>query len=684
MKKIIFFSILFLFQINLFSQITQDRVDSLLQYNSKLDIEKNSIEYLKNIDTILFISEKLYYKKGIAYAQFNLAYYYYLNNKYDEALIFFRKSYSYFKEKNNLPYIISLLNYISYIYFEVNYIDSALSCYNQLEQIYKQKNDLNSLAQVLINMGNAYSRKSMFSKSLESYYKSLEYSELIKDSFKISNNYINIGLINRVIGNTNYALDFMKKGLNIALLSKNKAELPLIYFNLAKVYSDLNYFDSAIVNFNIAYKYAEKNQNLNLMASNLGEIANLYHQKMDFSKAYELYLKSLELYDSLNNQLNKAFILVYLAQINLTYYNNLDSTLKQLNYASIIAEEYDDKNLKNLLYKAYYDYYKKVNDYKNALIYLEKLKQIKDEIYPNQLLTETGKFISKYEMENRIKENIRRSQEEKRISFIIGLTTTVVTILIIIFGIITYKQKKKTDNLLLNILPYEIANKLKENKTIIADYFKNVCVIFIDIVNFTKICNPNELNEGKRNYQSPSEIVKLLNDIFTIFDNLAEKYSLEKIKTIGDCYMAASGIPSENENYALNIANFAIEAIKLNNFEYKFKNSDEKIIIQFRCGIHIGPVVAGVIGKKKFVYDLWGDTVNIAERLESSSLPNKIQISEELKNVLEQYKDTNFAYFERGYVEMKGIGKIKTWFLENKKNIGEEMEIPSPKMIDIL
>lgn len=684
MKKIIFFSILFLFQINLFSQITQDRVDSLLLYNSKLDLEKNSIEYLKNIDTILFISEKMYYKKGIAYGQFNLAYYYYLNNKYDEALIFFRKSYLYFKEKNNLPYIISLLNYMSYIYFEVNYIDSALSCYNQLEQIYKKQNDLNALAQVLINMGNAYSRKSMYSKSLDSYYKSLEYSEMIKDSFKISNNYINIGLINRIIGNLNYALDFIKKGLNIALLSKNKAELPIIYFNLAKVYSDLNYFDSAIVNFNIAYKYAEKNQNLNLMASNLGAIANLYQKKMDFSKAYELYSNSLELYDRINNQLNKAFVLVYLAQINLTYFNKLDSTLKQLNYASIIAEEYDDKNLKNLLYKVYYDYYKKVNDYKNALIYIEKLNKIKEEMYPNDLLTETGKFISKYEMENKIKENIRRTQEEKRISFVIGLTATIVTILIIIFGIIIYKQKKKTDNLLLNILPYEIANKLKENKTIIADYFQNVGVVFIDIVNFTKICNSNELIDGRKNYQSPSEIVKLLNDIFTKFDTLAEKYSLEKIKTIGDSYMAASGIPSENENYAINIANFAIEAIKLNNFEYKLKNSNEKINIQFRCGIHIGPVVAGVIGKKKFVYDLWGDTVNIAERLESTSLPNKIQISEELKNVLERYNDSDFAYFERGYVEMKGIGKIKTWFLETKNIKGEETKVSSPMMIDTI
>ncbi len=206
-------------------------------------------------------------------------------------------------------------------------------------------------------------------------------------------------------------------------------------------------------------------------------------------------------------------------------------------------------------------------------------------------------------------------------------------------------EQQKSDSLLLNILPAQIAAKLKQNQHPIAKKFENVTILFADIVDFT----------GFSARISPSELVDMLNQIFSVFDQLTEEHDLEKIKTIGDSYMVVGGLPAAREDHAEAIANMALDMQKAIR---KFFN-DRGEVFQIRIGINTGPVVAGVIGIKKFIYDLWGDTVNVASRMESSGISGKIQVTEATYQIL---KD-RFFLESRGSIPVKGRGKMITYWL---------------------
>jgi class 3 adenylate cyclase len=211
------------------------------------------------------------------------------------------------------------------------------------------------------------------------------------------------------------------------------------------------------------------------------------------------------------------------------------------------------------------------------------------------------------------------------------------------------EQQQQTESLLLNILPETIAIQLRQSGRTLARQFDAVTVLFADIVGFTEFAS--EL--------SPIEVVEVLNDLFSSFDTLTEKYKLEKIKTIGDAYMVVGGLPEPRPDHAQAIAEMALgmkEAVKQYN---KHTNST----LQLRIGIHSGAVVAGVIGQKKFIYDLWGDTVNIASRMESHGVPEEIQCS---RVTYELLKEFDYTWQPRGSIPVKGKGEMTTYLLTGK------------------
>jgi adenylate cyclase len=213
-------------------------------------------------------------------------------------------------------------------------------------------------------------------------------------------------------------------------------------------------------------------------------------------------------------------------------------------------------------------------------------------------------------------------------------------------------EKNKSERLLLNILPKPIADQLKQFEGSLAQQFPEATILFADIVGFTPLAAQIR----------PLELLNLLNQIFSIFDQLAEKHGVEKIKTIGDAYMVAGGLPIPTDNHADAIAQMALdmqEAIQ------QFQVQQDKSF-QIRIGINSGPVVAGVIGIKKFSYDLWGDAVNIASRMESSGIAGKIQVTAATKDRLQD----KFLFEERGAIEVKGKGEMITYWLVGKREWG--------------
>ncbi|HEX6679293.1 MAG TPA: adenylate/guanylate cyclase domain-containing protein [Gaiellaceae bacterium] len=218
-------------------------------------------------------------------------------------------------------------------------------------------------------------------------------------------------------------------------------------------------------------------------------------------------------------------------------------------------------------------------------------------------------------------------------------------------------EQAKAENLLLNILPQSIAERLKVQPRRIADQFDSASILFADVVDFTPLSEQ----------LPPAEVVGLLDHLFSHFDELAERYGLEKIKTIGDCYMVAAGVPTPRPDHARALALMALD------MQAAMRSVDAEVGqlgLELRVGINSGPVVAGVIGRKRFLYDLWGDAVNTASRMESHGTSGQIQITRATKELLEN----EFVCESRGTIPIKGKGDIEVWYLVGQRAVEAQVQ----------
>jgi guanylate cyclase len=233
--------------------------------------------------------------------------------------------------------------------------------------------------------------------------------------------------------------------------------------------------------------------------------------------------------------------------------------------------------------------------------------------------------------------------------FVLNLLGVGSLIFLMVFYFVMQKNlfQEKSENLLLSILPKEITRILKNETRTIADHFEGASILFADVVNFTPMSAT----------MSPDELVELLNEVFSVFDSLVEKYHLEKIKTIGDCYMVASGVPRPRSDHAVVLVNLALD---MRDYVRQHEFGGRKLA--FRMGINSGPVVAGVIGTKKFIYDLWGDAVNTASRMESHGQEGIIQITRATYELVKE----DFVCEPQGFVDVKGKGKMAVWYVTQR------------------
>lgn len=216
-------------------------------------------------------------------------------------------------------------------------------------------------------------------------------------------------------------------------------------------------------------------------------------------------------------------------------------------------------------------------------------------------------------------------------------------------------EKRKSDELLLNILPSETAEELKSTGKAQAKHYDSVTVLFTDFKDFTSISEK----------MSPTQLVKELHHCFSGFDHIIKKHNIEKIKTIGDAYMCVAGLPVKNTTHPIDAVNAAMEIREYMLNYKKEKEAIGEITFDIRIGIHTGPVVAGIVGVNKFAYDVWGSTVNTASRLETASEPNKINISSSVYNIIKDEFDCTL----RGEISVKGLGEIPMYFLHRKKEV---------------
>lgn len=543
-----------------------------------------------------------------------------------------------------------------------NYVKSNEYFGKSLE-IYKKLNDSVGIAQQLSRLGIISNYQSNFVESLNYHQQSLEIAEKIDNKQRVAKQLSNIGTIYNNLKEYGKAKRYFLRALEIQNQLGDKKSISRQLGNIALSYNYLKEYDKALEYYNRAYEIDEELNNEKGKAIRLGNIGIVYRHTGDYDKAMSYYKRALSKNKEIGSKDGEAINLASIGELHFhlaqdSVINNIhNSTLnleKNYNYKKALEYSEEAKNLSikigakrplvemyEILDKSNYQ----LGNYKQAHQYQANWAALKDSIFSVEKTTEIASLEAKKQKELNEKElklvdlRITRKDNE-RLAIIVGILLFIVALIVIVL------QRRKSEKLLLNILPPKIAKRLKRNEKNIANKFTDVSVVFLDIVGFTAYSKETD----------PELVVRALNDIFTKFDNLCEKHKLEKIKTIGDCYMAVSGLPEPNSNHALAAARFALEAKDV----IKDYTTPDGKKLQFRIGIDTGSVVAGVIGTSKFIYDLWGDAVNTASQMENAGLPGEIQITEDFKKKVEIM---NIQITDRGELNVKGRGKVNTYLI---------------------
>ena len=585
------------------------------------------------------LSVKLGFRKGQAYALKNIGLGYYKQTKNLDALVVWHTSLSIFESLHDEEGVANL--------------------YNNLGAVnYNQGDDANAL---------------------EYYLKSLEISEKIGNKYRSATALQNIGTVYLNKKKTHdQALDYFIRALVLGEAEHYDDVVSSTVVNLGEIYMEREQEDSALYYFKKSLATLQASNDSASFPYTLNDFGKVYAARKDFTNSREYHQKALNISRKLDAKLDIGQSLLGLADTYLAE-GVVRTALTSYKEAEQIALGINAKQELKNAYTGLATCYSKISDYRNAFRYQTLLTGIKDSIYN----TETDKKLAtlglNFEIQKKQGEiNLLTKDKDLQVlelkrQKVARNSLTAGLILIFFIAFIIYRnyrakvktnkildrQKVEIEGLLLNILPSEVAQELQREGRATPRYYDHVSVLFTDFKGFTKHAD----------VMSPQEVVSELNACFIAFDDIIDKYHLEKIKTIGDSYMCAGGIPTEDEHHPINIIKAGMEIRDC----MKTLNEKREMLGQpswdLRIGIHIGPVVAGVVGRKKYAYDIWGSTVNIASRMESNGEPGEINISAATYNLI---KD-KYACTYRGKIFAKNIGEIDMYFVEGERTNVEQV-----------
>lgn len=517
--------------------------------------------------------------------------------------------------------------------------------------------------------GNALTRKGNLSDALESYFKGAEIAGKQKTDDYLGSISISIGDVYSIMGNHNNAVYYYKKAIAIHRKNDNQKDLSTVLNNLGDEYLLVSKPDSALLMFEEAGPIAKRLGFTEGIAMNIGNKGIAYAMLGDNELAKDEINQAIIMFEKMQKYYPITIFLTYMSDLYLNQ-GDWDAALGYAQRSLELAEKY---GLKDEISKANLQLSKLYESSGNAEASLKYFKDhisYKDSVNNISAVQQMANIRTDFEISQKQLE-VDLLNQQKRNQRIVVIATIIALVLIIGLAIGLFRRNKfiertkqlveiekdRSDKLLLNILPEQTAQELKEFGKVNAKKFESVSVLFTDFKGFTLLSED----------LSPEDLVKSVDFYYKKFDAIIKSHGLEKIKTIGDAYMAAGGLPFPSKDHALKLVTAALE---IADFVEKAKASasDDDIRFDIRIGIHSGPVVAGVVGSDKFAYDIWGDTVNIASRMESTSLPGKVNISE---STFELIKDEIECEF-RGEIQAKNKGKLKMYFVigpkSNEKN----------------
>lgn len=634
--------LIFLFPYFVFSQ--NNKIDSLRNAIPAMQEDTAKVDALLDLSSALFrsqpdtaiifaqqaieLAQTINYPKGYGYALKNIGLAYYIKSDFPEVLNYWQQSLDVFKSIGDQLGISNLNNNIGAVHF--NYGDDP--------------------------------------KALEYYLESLKAAEKLGSKIRIGTASLNIGTVyyNKPVTHDK-ALTYYLRAVSIFEEEDDLNAIGTAAVNLGEIYSSRKEYNLALTNFEKALSALEKAEgNISYVLTNLGKTQRLlgnYNQSIAFHEA--------AVNDAIQKNDKRTLTQALIGQADTYFYTkNYSSGLEKYLQAEKIANEIGSNGDLEDAYKGLAQSYAQLSNYNKAFDYQNRYSNIRDTLYnaENTKMMTNLQFqfdLEKKEAEIELlkKDNELNEATIESANNLRNFLFAVAAFLVLMMGGIYYQfrfaqrknkiiseERNRAENILLNILPADTAEELKMHGSVEAKKYDQTSVLFTDFKEFTRHAEDNP----------PEAIVKTIDFYFTKFDEIITKHELEKIKTIGDAYMCVGGLPVPNKTNAQNAVRAALEIIE---FVQSVKDNKPKGVIPFdvRIGINTGPVIAGVVGSKKFQYDIWGNTVNIAARMESGSHAGKVNISENTYDLVKGEFECEY----RGEIEGKNSEKYRMYFVDH-------------------
>lgn len=594
---------------------------NLLIALSKSYFNSNPDSSIKDAELAKRLAQKINFKKGIALSSKNIGIAYYMKGNYVEAI-------------NN---------------------------WNDAKAVFDSIGDKAGVANMLSNQGAVFFNQGDEAKALELHLQSLKMSETINDTLRIITSLVNIGSVyTNKQATYKKALDYLLRAYGIAKKINDTYLIGTSTANLGETYYKLNDDSTAMIYLKESIKAYEGTEDAPYSMNYLGRV---YVRQKKYDLALKIHQNAYDIARKLETKLDMTQSLVGLAQ---AYYanGNVDAAIeayrKSLNISLELNANIETKDAYEGLSKAY----ESKGNYTEAYNYQGLLLSIKDSIYNFNTAKKLGTLQFGFDLDKKqnevnllTKDKEIQEQEIKRQKLVRNGFIGGFAVVLLFAGVFLKqrmrisKEKKRSDELLLNILPEEVAEELKEKGSADAQQIDEVTVLFTDFKGFTQLSEK----------LTPKQLVFEINECFSAFDHIMQKHGVEKIKTIGDAYMAAGGLPTPNTTHPVDVVKAALDIQKFMLELKEKKQAEGKLFFEIRIGVHTGPVVAGIVGVKKFAYDIWGDTVNTASRMESSGEIGRVNIS---GSTFQLIKDL-FVCEHRGKISAKNKGEIDMYFVNS-------------------
>lgn len=532
-----------------------------------------------------------------------------------------------------------------------------------------------------LQKGNALMLKGDFAPALDSFLESIKYAKRDNNTAGVGATTIAIADAYSLLGNSETSQEYYEQGIDILRTVNDTASLATAVLNAGDEFIRSGNYEKALKYVNEAGPLFEALDHSLGIAYSFGNLGRIYAEQGEYELATANINKAIRLLQELEEPYPISEYLIYMSKI----YGKQKKFEDAFDYAERSLDLATQYGLKDQIANANFQLSElsaAVGNYENAYTFYKNHITYRDSLKNLETVRQMADLRLDYEISQKQLEVDLLAQQKKTQNIIVIATIFIMMLVGLLalglfhrnkfiekMNVIIKREKNRSDKLLLNILPEETARELKDYGKVKSKKIDSVSVLFTDFCNFT--CKSENL--------TPEALVKSVDYYFSRFDGIMEKYGLEKIKTLGDAYMCAGGIPFPLKDHAHKILLAALEIIQFVE-ESKNKAGGDEVRFEIRIGVNTGPLVAGVVGRKKFAYDIWGDTVNIAARMESCSEAGRINISE---HTYELVKD-NFICEYRGEREVKSKGFMKMYFVNGIKDISSQSKPDENKTSEVV